>query len=138
MGGTELLRALRTIVKARDPSRMTDILVLTDGEVWALDDTIDFVHDTRKDSKGMVRFFSLGIGNGVSHALVEGIAKAGGGYAEVIPAATQGGWEDRLVAMLRAALAAHLEPLRIELDDDGESVLPHSKGSPGFPFPNIY
>lgn len=116
MGGTELLRAFQVIVKARDQRRMTDIVVLTDGEVYNLDRTVDFVRDVRDSTEGRVRFFSLGIGNAVSHALVEGIAKAGGGYAEVIPAASQGGWEDRLVAMLKAALASHLGPLQIEVD----------------------
>src|SRR5882757_2029579 len=110
---------------------MTDIVVLTDGEVWRLDDTIEFVRETRNDTRGMVRFFSLGVGNAVSHALVEGIAKAGGGYAEVVPAASQGGWEDRVVAMLEAALASHLGPLRIELDDGWESRAPDGNPRPG-------
>lgn len=117
MGGTELLPALKAIVMARDRSRMTDIIVLTDGEVWGLDETINFIQQTRTVTEGSVRFFALGVGNAVSHELVEGIAKAGGGYAEVIPAASQGGWEDRVVAMLSAALAAHLGPLQIELED---------------------
>jgi len=95
---------------------MTDIVVLTDGEVYNLDHTVNFVKEIRDSTEGRVRFFSLGIGNAVSHTLVEGIAKAGGGYAEVIPAASKGGWEDRLVAMLKASLASHLGPLRIEVD----------------------
>ncbi len=56
----------------------------------------------------------------MSHELVEGIAKAGGGYAEVIPAASQGGWEDRVVAILGAALAGHVGPIQIEFDGQGE------------------
>jgi hypothetical protein len=116
MGGTELLPALKGIVAARDRSRMTNIVILTDGEVWRLDETISFVQQTRRETEGSVRFFALGIGNAVSHELVEGIAKAGGGYAEVIPAASQGGWDDRVVSMLHAALASHLGPLRIEFD----------------------
>jgi hypothetical protein len=97
---------------------MTDIVILTDGEVWRLDETIDFVQQKRRETEGRVRFFALGIGNAVSHELVEGIAKVGGGYAEVIPAASQGGWEDRVVAMLRAALVGHTGPLRIEFEND--------------------
>jgi hypothetical protein len=118
MGGTKLLPALRGIVTARDRSRMMNIIILTDGQVWELDETISFVQQTRRETEGGVRFFALGIGNAVSHELVEGIAKAGGGYAEVIPAASQGGWDDRVVAMLRAALASHLGPLRIEFDQE--------------------
>jgi len=122
MGGTELLPALEAIARARDPSCMTDIVVLTDGEVWRLNETLDFVQRTRSYSEGMVRLFALGVGNAVSHALVEGIAKAGGGYAEVIPAASKGGWEDRVVAMVRAALARHVGPPRIEFDRDTEQA----------------
>jgi hypothetical protein len=46
--------------------------------VWRLDETIDFIQQTRKTTEGRVRFFALGIGDAVSHELVEGIAKAGG------------------------------------------------------------
>jgi hypothetical protein len=138
MGGTELLNALEQIVEARDQSRMADIVVLTDGEVWGLDQTIDFVQQTRIKTEGMVRFFALGVGNAVSHELVEGIAKAGGGYAEVIPAASQGGWEDRVVAMLRAALKGHIGPLRIEFDNDPEGEAPDEHFYNGTVSPDIF
>jgi hypothetical protein len=123
MGGTELLPALKAIVSARGGHYMTDVVLLTDGEVWMLDKTIDFIHKIRRSTEGRVRFFSLGIGNAVSHELVEGIAKAGGGYAEVIPAASQGGWEDRMVAVLSATLTGHIGPLKIEFERvDGQIV----------------
>lgn len=120
MGGTELFPAIQAVVAARDKSLMTDIIVLTDGETWRLDDTLDFIQRTRVRTEGRVRFFSLGIGDGVSHALVEGIAKAGGGYAEVVPSSVRDGWEDRVVSMLQASLStAHLGPLHFDfaLDD---------------------
>src|SRR6202043_2736688 len=88
MGGTEILAALKAVVGARTGNFM-DVITLTDGQVWALDATIEFVQQTRLSTEGSVRFFTLGIGDAVSHALVEGIAKPGGGYAEVIPAAGQ-------------------------------------------------
>jgi hypothetical protein len=56
----------------------------------------------------------------VSHELVEGIAKAGGGYAEIIRSASEGGWEDRVVAVLGAAIHGHLPPLRLDLGWDEE------------------
>jgi hypothetical protein len=125
MGGTELLPAIQAIVAARDRSIMTDVIVLTDGQTWRLDQTLDFVQQTRMSSEGRVRFFSLGIGDGVSHALVEGIAKAGGGYAEVIPASVRDGWEDRVVNMLKTALTTdHLGPLQLQFrvhNKDGNS-----------------
>ncbi|RYO80220.1 hypothetical protein DL766_003662 [Monosporascus sp. MC13-8B] len=88
MGGTELLAALEAVIRFRDTSNPCDIIILTDGEVWRLDETLNLVQRTRTYSQGLVRFFSLGIGRAVSHALVEGIAKSGGGYSEVISSAS--------------------------------------------------
>ena len=122
MGGTELLPAIQATVESRDKSLLTDIIVLTDGQTWRLDQTLEFIQSTRTSSQGAVRFFSLGIGDAVSHALVNGIAKSGGGYAEVVPSSTQGGWEDRVVSMEKAALTSdHLGPIHIDLEyQDGE------------------
>jgi hypothetical protein len=126
MGGTEILGVLKAIVGGGNQGlRMVDIVMLTDGEVWKLDETIRFVQATSRSSEGRIRYFALGIGNAVSHELVEGIAKAGGGYAEVIPAASQGGWEDRVVAMLGAALAGHVGYFQIEFNGQGED---HARG----------
>lgn len=123
MGGTELFSAIQAVVAARDKSLMTDIIVLTDGETWRLDDTLDFIQQTRVRTEGRVRFFSLGIGDGVSHALVEGIAKAGGGYAEVVPSSVPDGWEDRVVSMLQASLlTAHLGPLHFDFSLDDKTT----------------
>ena len=131
MGGTELLPALKAVVGARDTSRTTDIIVLTDGQVWQLDETINYVQQIKMSTKGAVRVFALGVGDAVSHELVEGLAKAGGGYAEVIPSASHGGWEDRLVAMLAAAVVGHMRPLRIELDGDPEEAADHERVNEG-------
>lgn len=115
MGGTELLGAIHAIVAARVKELMTDVIVLTDGETWRLDETLAYIQKTRNITEGRVRFFALGIGRAVSHALVDGIAKAGGGYAEVVQEASHGGWEDRVVSMAQAALmSAHLGPLHLE------------------------
>ncbi|KAI0120915.1 VIT-domain-containing protein [Hypoxylon sp. NC0597] len=117
MGGTELLPALEAILRNRDISCPCDVVVLTDGEVWRLDETLSLVQNTRSISQGEVRFFSLGIGAHVSHALVQGIASRGGGYSEVIPKASLGGWEDRLVSMLKAALTSHIDTFKIKVND---------------------
>ncbi|KAK0627926.1 von Willebrand factor type A domain-containing protein [Immersiella caudata] len=115
LGGTELLSALKGVAASRGGFATTDIIVLTDGQVWDPENTIEFVKQTRHQSEGRVRFFSLGIGNAVSHELVEGIAKAGGGYAEVIQTASQGGWEGSLVALLKAAAEKHVFPASISI-----------------------
>ncbi|KAI2472935.1 VIT-domain-containing protein [Annulohypoxylon bovei var. microspora] len=120
MGGTELLNALDAMINSRDKSCPCDVIILTDGEVWRLEETLKLVQDTRTSSSGEVRFFSLGIGAHVSHALVQGIASRGGGYCEVIPKASMGGWEDRVVAMLKAALTTHVNTWSIKLDGKGD------------------
>jgi Mg-chelatase subunit ChlD len=122
MGGTELLPALRAIINGGRNFQTTDIVVLTDGQVWDLVDTLDFVNHTRMATEGRVRFFSLGVGDAVSHSLVEGIAKAGGGYAEVIPSVFQMGLEPRVVAVLQAALTGHIGPVRLEIDDSNHQT----------------
>jgi hypothetical protein len=116
-GGTEIYPAVKAIVKARDRTMTTDVIILTDGQTWRLEQTLDYIQEQHKRTEGRIRFFSLGIGDGVSHALVEGIAKAGGGYAEVIPTSIRDGWEDRVVSMLKAALTTeHLGPVYLEFE----------------------
>ncbi|EFR01477.1 von Willebrand domain-containing protein [Nannizzia gypsea CBS 118893] len=115
LGGTDLLPALERAVMQQQQSFL-DVIVLTDGEVWRLEETLRFVKLTHTVSKKAVRFFSLGIGHAVSHELVEGIAKFGGGYAEIIPPAKTTGWEDRLVAVLRASLTGHATSMSIEVE----------------------
>ncbi|KAI1360816.1 von Willebrand factor type A domain-containing protein [Xylaria arbuscula] len=123
MGGTELLPSLRAIFKARSSSHAsgfstTDIVLLTDGEVWNQEDTINFVQSARTHSGFRVRFFCLGIGPAVSHTLVNGIAIAGGGCAEFVPPSLYSGWEDRAVLLLKAALHSHVDLVRLEIGED--------------------
>lgn len=105
MGGTEILPALVAMVAARDRACETDVVILTDGQVWRLDDTLQFVQKTRESLGNGVRFFSLGIGDAASHALVHGIAKIGGGYCEMIPSSMLADtWQGALVSLTKAAL----------------------------------
>ncbi|CAH0059706.1 unnamed protein product [Clonostachys solani] len=104
MGGTEVLGAVESILGSRDTGMWTDIIILTDGQVWRLDQLLAAVKDARKASDNRIRFFCLGIGDRVSHALVEGIASMGGGYAEVVPASEQNSWESKLLSMEAASL----------------------------------
>ncbi|KAF5700264.1 von Willebrand factor type A domain-containing protein [Fusarium mundagurra] len=123
MGGTEILSALQEICKASGGQRSMDVIVLTDGEVWSAPQTIDFVRSRWLISEGWIRFFSLGIGAAVSHELIEGIATAGGGYADVITSASCGGWEDRVVAVLNAATTGHIGSLGMKLEWQEEGNL---------------
>lgn len=107
MGGTEILPVLKRVVEQRlnHENFTTQVILLTDGEVWNTEETTDFVGKATRDSKGRLRFFTLGIGYAVSHRLVEGIGRQGGGFGEVVAIDTHGRWEDRVIRMLKGALS---------------------------------
>ncbi|KAI9762484.1 MAG: hypothetical protein M1840_001244 [Geoglossum simile] len=106
MGGTEILAALQKAVNSRltSTSFPTDILIPTDGEVWDVDATVDFVRSTREKLGERIRFFALGIGDTISHKLVEGIGRYGGGFADVHAVSSPGSWDTWVVRMLKGAL----------------------------------
>ena len=107
MGGTKLLPALQKTVKTRSAleDNQCQIIVLTDGEVWNTEETIEYVRETRIQTGNNVRFFALGIGDAVSHRLVEGIGRGGGGFGEVVVLDSQGRWDERVIRMLKGAMA---------------------------------
>lgn len=107
MGGTEILPVLKRVVEQRlnHENFTTQVILLTDGEVWNTEETTDFVGKATRDSEGGLRFFTLGIGYAVSHRLVEGIGRQGGGFGEVVAVDTHGQWEGRVIRMLKGALS---------------------------------
>lgn len=117
MGGIELLLALRSVVERRsDKDINTEVIVITDGEVWQAGDTVEFVRLARAEAKEKVRFFALGIGDAVSYQLVEGIGRQGGGLAEVVAVNVLGGWESRVICMLKAVLTPDVWKIEICLE----------------------
>jgi len=104
MGGTEILAPITDAMKRRRPDIRTEILILTDGEVWDTENMFRFINESSKD--GNVRFFSLGVGETVSHSLVEGISRAGRGYSQIVDVA--GNLQKKVMRMLKAALTPHV------------------------------
>jgi hypothetical protein len=105
MGGTELLKALEDVVARRSATTAsTQVILLTDGQVWDTDKTINFVRTTRSELGDAMRLFVLGIGDTVSHRLIEGLGGVGGGFGEVVGIATPDMWQDRVIRMLKGAL----------------------------------
>ena len=88
-GGTELRSALQFAFSSRQALAMNatektpaSVFVLTDGEAWDLDGIINLVTENVEGAKkqdSLLRAFVLGVGNQVSTAMCEGIARAGKG-----------------------------------------------------------
>lgn len=106
LGGTEILSALESVRDHHDKRLdiSTNVILLTDGEIWDVDGVIQFARNAASDRDANIRFFALGIGDRVSHRLVEGIGQQGGGCAEIVAESSPGSWEGRVIQMLKAAL----------------------------------
>ncbi|XP_044058720.1 von Willebrand factor A domain-containing protein 5A-like [Siniperca chuatsi] len=81
LGGTEILEPLKHIYsQSCIPSQPRQLFVFTDGEVGNTKEVINLV----KKNSGSHRCFSFGIGEGASSALINGLAKEGGGHAQFV------------------------------------------------------
>ncbi|KAF3032935.1 hypothetical protein E8E12_004772 [Didymella heteroderae] len=112
-GGTEILEPLRATIDQRYKDMPLNIILLTDGEVWAQQVLFDYLNAQIQDTKAQIRVFTLGIGSGVSHSLIEGIAKAGNGFAQSVQAGEK--MNSKVVRMLKAALSPHVDDYRLEV-----------------------
>ncbi|KAG0126833.1 hypothetical protein HOY82DRAFT_569293 [Tuber indicum] len=110
MGGTEILAPMMDSMKKRRPDMRTEVLLLTDGEVWDTERLFGFINESSRD--GNVRFFSLGVGDAVSHSLVEGISRAGRGYSQIV--STTSNLQKKVMRMLKAALTPHVNDWDID------------------------
>ena len=74
LGGTEILQPLQDVLGSKLIAGYTrQVFVLTDGEVSNTAEVIECV----RRHQGTARLFALGLGEGASHELVEGIGKWG-------------------------------------------------------------
>jgi len=80
LGGTEILSPLRDVLGGRRGQLPLRVLLLTDGEVGNEEDVIQLAA-RHADS---ATIFTLGIGYGASDYLVGGLARASGGWAELV------------------------------------------------------
>ncbi|CAZ81561.1 unnamed protein product [Tuber melanosporum] len=149
-GGTELLPPLVQACSRRhsEPGTRTEIMVLTDGAIWRLPELLEYIQQMRKQSGGAVRLFSIGVGERVSHALVQVIATAGGGYSQIVSSGDtsggrlENGLEAKVVRMLNSALTDHVEEYKLHVlheegdeedsqnEDEEEGVCPREQVTP--------
>ena len=112
MGGTEIFNAMKHAISNRRLDMPSQLFLITDGECWNEKEIFQLVSDNVKPKDAnFFRVFTLGIGNQVSHALVEGIASAGRGYSEFV--AENERLEKKVIGQLKNAL---LPPLECNID----------------------
>ena len=117
MGGTEMYRAVEATFQNRLSGMPLEVLVLTDGAIWNQQELFTYINTICTDS--LTRVFSLGIGSGASSSLVEGIARAGDGFAQFVDDNEK--MDKRIVRMLKGALSPHISDYTLEVKYEKES-----------------
>ncbi|XP_061574904.1 von Willebrand factor A domain-containing protein 5A-like isoform X1 [Cololabis saira] len=111
MGGTEILQPLKHIYSQPCiPNQPRQLFVFTDGEVCNTKEVINLV----KKNAGSHRCFSFGIGEGASSALINGLAKEGGGHADFITGNDR--MQPKVMQALRFALQPAVESISVTWD----------------------
>ncbi|XP_026196023.1 von Willebrand factor A domain-containing protein 5A-like isoform X3 [Anabas testudineus] len=106
LGGTEILEPLKHIYSQPCiPNQPRQLFVFTDGEVGNTKEILQLV--MRNSSSH--RCFSFGIGEGASTALINGLAKNGGGHAQFISGA------DRMQPKVMQSLRFSLQPAVVDI-----------------------
>jgi hypothetical protein len=119
MGGTETFGAIKSTVERRLIDIPLEIILLTDGDIHRQNDLFEYVNQQVEATKGNVRVFPLGIGNGVSHSLIEGLARAGNGFAQAVQIGER--LDNAVVRMLRGALSPHITDYTLEVKYEVET-----------------
>ncbi|KAK4504201.1 hypothetical protein PRZ48_005117 [Zasmidium cellare] len=112
-GGTEIFPPIEDTFRRHLKDMPLEVMLLTDGEVWAEQRVFGFINEQIRDKNVDARVFGLGIGQDVSHTLVEGVARAGNGFAQFV---TQNEDTDqKVIRMLKGALYAHTRDYELEV-----------------------
>ncbi|KAI9787082.1 MAG: hypothetical protein M1839_003317 [Geoglossum umbratile] len=119
MGGTEMFAPVKAVIENRLDGMALDVMLLTDGEIWNQQELFSYLNKEVQESEAPIRVFTLGIGNGVSHSLIEGIARAGNGFSQAVGLDEK--LDGKVVRMLKGALSPHIRDycLEVKYQNDG-------------------
>jgi len=126
-GGTETLSALRAAIESRSKDQDLSVILCTDGDIWQQQELFSYLNEQVSQSTKSIRVLPLGIGNSVSHALIEGVARAGNGFAQAVGEDEK--LDGKVVRMLAGAMSLPVTDYALEVkydtaeDDDEEYVL---------------
>ncbi|MCJ1249175.1 hypothetical protein MMC30_006398 [Trapelia coarctata] len=137
-GGTETFSAIKATIEKRFTDIPLEVMLLTDGDIWQQEELFRYLNEEVEKSQGNIRVFPLGIGSGVSHALIEGVARAGNGFAQAVQDGEK--LDNRVVRMLKGALSPHITDYTLEVKckyeqpvgDDFEMIEKFDKVTDGF------
>ncbi len=121
LGGTDILPPLRAVFGAPVVDGLPrQIFVLTDGQVSNTEAVIALV----RANAATTRVFTFGIGAGASLHLVKGMARAGGGEAELIAPGER--IEPKVMRQFARALAPAMGDVRVDWGRAKALQAPHS------------
>ncbi|KAF1736142.1 von Willebrand factor A domain-containing protein 5A [Beauveria bassiana] len=124
-GGTRIREPIEATFANREGSRNLEVFLMTDGETWDENVTFEAINRAVKEADGAVRVFALGVGADASHSLIEGVARAGRGFAQSVGEDEK--MNKKVVRMLKGALTPHVNDYRLEIkyekDDEEEFEL---------------
>ncbi|KAJ6526591.1 von Willebrand factor type A domain-containing protein [Mycena vulgaris] len=114
-GGTEIRGALQQCFETRKTDRPTTVFLLTDGEAWDVDGVLNEVKDavSRAPAHAYLRVSVLGIGNSVSTAMCEGIARVGNGTCMMV-GEQETTFTGKIARMLKAARTPMITDIRVD------------------------
>jgi len=117
-GGTEMLTPVKDTLNRRYKDMPLDVFLVTDGQIWNSAELFNYLNDEIQVKKAPVRIFTLGIGNDVSHSLIEGVARAGNGFSQAV--GNNEKFENKVVRMLKAGLTPHITDYTLEVKYDND------------------
>ena len=101
-GGTETMDAIRSCIDSRDSQQDLSLILVTDGDIWHQQELFNYLNTSVSKSERALRVFALGIGNAVSSALIEGVARAGNGFAQSVVNGEK--LDPKMIRILKGAL----------------------------------
>ena len=126
LGGTELLQPLQDVLAQPNiAGYKRQVFVLTDGEVSNTSEVVECVRRYQHSN----RLFALGLGEGASHELVEGIARAGRGTSEFVVSAADR-LETKVIQQLKTAIQPAMDDVTVVWDAPVDELLPQAHTNP--------
>lgn len=119
-GGTEMFEPIKATLERRYKDMELEAFLVTDGEIWRHEQLFQYLNKEIGDTGAPIRVFTLGIGNQVSHALIEGIARSGHGFSQAVGENER--LDTKVVRMLKAALMPHIKDYSLEIKYGAEKT----------------